>query len=272
MISVFYQTQSQIDDKESSRLMGLLMLNVIKPLELPPQLHWKLAAEPELMSWTIRARNYNTFVANCMLSFLALVLAGVTYALYPFSPSPEDFLSNILISASFYAVLFSAVLSMTHQKMNYAYRFTLSGLEYCEWKDFPKWALPVLRWTAGITGIIFLYMATVDPSFLIGALAGPGGMGLMYLKMAYSKSFRDLHTEYHHHFLHWTELTEIIIATNRTMAEFAYSVPKPNSTHRSIGSQYVFFQKTEKQRVINLIKLHLPESTPCKVGHVNVLN
>ena len=98
----------------------------------------------------------------------------------------------------------------------------------------------------GITGIIFLYMATVDPAFLIGALAGPGGMGLMYLKMAYSKSYRDLHTEYHHHFLHWTELTEVIIATNRTMVEFAYSVPKPNSTHRSIGSQLYFFEKKRR--------------------------
>ena len=119
---------------------------------------------------------------------------------------------------------------------------------------------------------LFLYMATVDPSFLIGALAGPGGMGLMYLKMAYSKSYRDLHTEYHHHFLHWTELTEVIIATNRTMVEFAYSVPKPNSTHRSIGSQYVFFRKKEKQEVVVLIKSHLPECTPCRADHVNVLN
>lgn len=91
-------------------------------------------------------------------------------------------------------------------------------------------------------------MATVDPSFLIGAPAAPGGMVLMYLKMANSKSYRDLHTEYHHHFLHWTELTEVIIATHRTMMEFAYSVPKPNSIHRSIGSQYVFFFKKQKSR------------------------
>jgi len=247
------------------------MFKLFKPLELPPQLHWKRADEPELMSWTIRARNYNTFVANCMFSFLAVVLIGVSLIIHSvFEGMSQPW--RTVWPISFFILFSCLILSMTHQKMNYAYRFTLSGLEYCEWKDFPKWALPVLRWTAGITGIIFLYMATVDPSFLIGALAGPGGMGLMYLKMAYSKSFRDLHTEYHHHFLHWTELTEVIIATNRAMAEFAYSVPKPNSTHRSIGSQYVFFQKTEKQRVINLIKLHLPESTPCKVGHVNVLN
>jgi hypothetical protein len=248
------------------------MFKLFKSLELPPQLHWKLSDEPALMEWAIRARNYNTFVANCMFGFLALVLVGVTYALYPFSPSPEDFLSNILISTAFYAILISVVLSMTHQKMNYAYRFTAAGLEYCEWKDFPKWALPALKWIAGVTAVILLFMATIDPNFLIGALAGPGGMGLMYLKMAYSKSFRDFHTEYHHHFLDWTYLTLVTIANNRHMIEFSYNAPKPDSNRRSIGRQYVFFQKAEKQRVIDLIKWHLPESTLCKIGHVNVLN
>lgn len=40
------------------------MLNFNKPLALPSQLEWKFAHEPELLSWTIRARNYNTFVAK----------------------------------------------------------------------------------------------------------------------------------------------------------------------------------------------------------------
>jgi hypothetical protein len=247
------------------------MFNLYKPLELPPQLLWKRVGEPELMSWTIRARNYNTFVANAMFFFMLLLnlvasafLYSVYYDLTPFWRWTWCVL--------FYIAIALTVSSMTHQKMNYAYRFTVSGFEYCEWKDFPKWALPALRWIAGITGIIFLYMATLDPAFLIGALVGPGGIGLMYLQMAYSKSFRDLHTEYHHHFLHWTELTEVIIATNRTMAEFAYSVPRPNSTHRIIGSQYVFFRKKQKQKVVELIRSHLPKCTLYRVDHVNVLN
>ena len=247
------------------------MFNFLKSLELPPQLQWRRADEPELIGWTIRARNYNTFVANGMLAFMLLLTLGASMFLY----STYHGLAEIwrwTWCILFYIVIALTISSMTHQKMNYAYRFTISGLEYCEWKDFPKWALPVLRWTAGITGIIFLYMATVDPSFLIGALAGPGGIGLMYLKMAYSKSYRDLHTEYHHHFLHWRDLTIVTIANNRYMIELSYNAPKPDSNRRSIGRQYVFFQKTEKQRVIDFIKLHLPESTPCRVGHVNVLN
>lgn len=61
--------------------MGFLMLNIFKPLALPPQLKWKRAEKSELIGWTIRAYNYTTLVPNAMLRFLALVLMGLTYAL-----------------------------------------------------------------------------------------------------------------------------------------------------------------------------------------------
>ena len=246
------------------------LLNFEKSLELPPQLQWKRIDEPELMSWTIRARNYNTFIANCMFGFLVLVLAGLTYVLHPFSPSPEDHLSNTLISTVFFTVLLSAVLSMTHQRINFAYRLTHSGIEHCEWKDFPTWAPPLLRWIAGVTAVIFLYMATIDPAFLIGALVGPGGVGLMSLRMAYSKNFRALHTRYHHVFMHWTELTGVTIATNRNIVEIDFSYPKPDSAYMTIGNEYIFFRKKEKQDVIRVIKSQMPADTPCRVAHVNV--
>ncbi|MHC9143925.1 hypothetical protein ACYTTS_29670, partial [Pseudomonas aeruginosa] len=36
-----------------------------------------------------------------------------------------------------FLVVFPAMLSMTHQRMNFAYRFSKSGGEFCEWKNFP---------------------------------------------------------------------------------------------------------------------------------------
>ena len=62
---------------------------------------------------------------------------------------------------------------MTHQKMNFAYRVTKSGVEYCEWKDLPKWMLSCLRWLSGITAIIFIYLATIDLMFLVGGADRP---------------------------------------------------------------------------------------------------
>ena len=41
------------------------------PRELPPQLTWKYAHEPELLGWRIKARNYNTVIANGLFFFLA---------------------------------------------------------------------------------------------------------------------------------------------------------------------------------------------------------
>ena len=248
------------------------MFNFNKTLELPPQLQWQYADEPELLGWTIRARNYNTFVANGMFVFMSAVLAGLSYFLYATADANDSFTSRFIPSLCFY-VLFSFVLSsVTHQRMNFAYRFTQSGVEYCKWKDFPKWALTCLKWFAGISAIVCIFLATIDPAFLLGALIGPGGMGLMYLSMAHSKSYQSMQTEYHHHFLHWAELTKLTIATNRDMVDVDYSVPQEGSIYMTVGSLYVFFKRQKKDQVVAIIKAHLPPAVPCVVGKVDVLN
>ncbi|MDR6713055.1 hypothetical protein J2W83_002657 [Pseudomonas hunanensis] len=247
------------------------MFNLIKAPELPSQLKWKYASEPELLAWTIRARNYNTFVANCMFAFMQILIAGGTYIVYS-NPTPsEGPIARVLVSLGFYVFISLTILSMTHQRMNFAYRITPSGVEYCKWKDFPKWALTTLKWTTGITAIIFIFMATIDPSFLLGALVGPGGMGLTYLFMANSKSYQASQTEYHHHFLRWSHLTKLTIATNRDMVEVDYSIPRPGN-RRTTWSLYVFFKRQEKDQVVTTFKKLLLPSAPSVIGKVDVLN
>ncbi|MDD2050886.1 hypothetical protein NPS47_25380, partial [Pseudomonas putida] len=90
------------------------MLNLNKSLELPPQLEWKFAHEPELMAWTIRARNYNTFVANGMFLFMAILILGgafIMYSVYEGMGQPWRILSCVF----FYVLMLSVVSSMTHQ-------------------------------------------------------------------------------------------------------------------------------------------------------------
>ena len=247
------------------------MLNLDKALDLPPQLQWKYANEPELMTWSIRARNYNTFVANLMFSFMATVILGATLIMYSVY---EGMSQSWRISSCifFFSLMLLVLLSVTHQRMNFAYRFTQSGVEYCEWKDFPKWALTFLKWFTGMMAIIFIYLTTIDPTFLIGALIGPGAMGLMYLSMANSKTYQRMQTEYHHHFLHWKELTKSTVATNGVMMELEYSVPQEGSIYMTIGRQYIFFTPEDKERVTQLIKNNLLPGTPYVFGKVDVLN
>ena len=202
---------------------------------------------------------------------MATVILGATLIMYSVY---EGMSQSWRISSCifFFSLMLLVLLSVTHQRMNFAYRFTQSGVEYCEWKDFPKWALTFLKWFTGMMAIIFIYLTTIDPTFLIGALIGPGAMGLMYLSMANSKTYQRMQTEYHHHFLHWKELTKSTVATNRVMMELEYSVPQEGSIYMTIGRQYIFFTPKDKERVTQLIKNNLLPGTPYVFGKVDVLN
>ncbi|ALI01905.1 hypothetical protein C1Y08_16120 [Pseudomonas sp. FW306-02-F02-AA] len=243
------------------------MFNFDKALDLPPQLQWKYADEPELLGWTIRARNYNTFVANCMFAFMSIVIMGGTYAVYSVAPPGESYLSRISASVVFYLSMSFTISCMTHQRMNFAYRFTQSGVECCEWKDFPKWALTFLKWLAGITAIIFVFLATIDPAFLIGALIGPGGIGLMYLSMANSRSYQKMQTQYHHLTYEWKDFTQLAIATNRDVVDLKYTMYDNGIV---TWSQNIFCKRKQKENVAKLIEPYLSPGVPFIKAKVNV--
>ncbi|MDB1113937.1 hypothetical protein [Pseudomonas extremaustralis] len=244
------------------------MFNFSKPLDLPPQLQWKYANEPELMTWTIRARNYNTFVANAMFWFCFIAITAGSIFLY--RDTKEYLVFNTTSTLLFFIIVNTALISMTHQRMNFAYRFTQSGVEYCKWKNFPKWALTFLKWFSGITAIIFIFLATLDSTFLIGAVIGPGGMGLMYLSMANSKSFQEMHTEYHHHAFKWEELTQLAIATNREVVDLKYSITLKGNDYKTNWSLNVFCKRKQKEAVANFIKPYLSPDVPFIKAKVNV--
>ncbi len=248
--------------------MNLTMFNFKKSLDLPPQLHWKYANEPELLAWTIRARNYNTFVANAMFWFCFIAITIGSILLY--RDAKSDLLFNGVLTISFFAVVNTALISITHQRMNFAYRFTKSGVEHCEWKDFPKWVLTFLKWFSGITAIIFIYLATIDPTFLIGALIGPGGMGLMYLSMAHSKSYQEMHTQYHHYAYRWEEITQLAIATNREVVDLKYSVTQEGNDFKTNWSLNIFCKRKQKESIANFIRPYLSPNVPFIKAKVNV--
>ena len=167
-------------------------------------------------------------------------------------------------------VILLVISSMTHQRMNFAYRFTQSGVEYCKWKDFPKWALTCLKWFAGISAIVCIFLATIDPAFLLGALIGPGAMGLMYLSMANSKSYQEMHTQYHHYAFKWEELTQLAIAINREVVDLKYSVTQEGNDYKTNWSLNVFCKRKQKENVAELIRPYLSPGVPFIKAKVNV--
>ncbi|GAA0394395.1 hypothetical protein GCM10008969_14520 [Pseudomonas veronii subsp. inensis] len=244
------------------------MLNFNKPFDLPPQLQWKYANEPELMTWTIRARNYNTFIANAM--FWVCFIAITAGSIFLYRSTKEYLVFNAISTLLFFIIVNAALISMTHQRMNFAYRFTRSGIECCEWKDFPKWALTFLKWFSGIAAIIFIYLATIDPTFLIGALIGPGSMGLMYLSMAHSKTYQEMQTQYHHLMYEWKDFTQLAIATNREVVDLKFCHFDPRLGRIVKWNLNIFCKRKQKEAVANLIKPYLSPGVPFIKAKVNV--
>ncbi|MFQ6572796.1 hypothetical protein [Pseudomonas sp. UM16] len=239
------------------------MFNFIKPPNLPPQLTWEYAHEPELMAWTIRARNYFTLPANLMFAFFSIVVLFPSYDFYT-SYSP---LNGII----FYIIMMAAVTSMTHQRVKVAYRFTVSGIEYCKWKEFPEWMLTFLKWFTGIAMVFCISIALNDPSMSIIALIGPGAMGLTYFSLANSKSFREMQTQYHHYFLKWEELTQATIASNREVVDVKYSIPKVDGVYIMDWHLNIFCKRHKKNQVADFIKPHLSPGVPCITAKLNSL-
>lgn len=171
-------------------------------LELPPQLKWTFANEPKILEWSIKARNYNTKVANSLFTIMLFVTFGLSLFLYS-AYHDLDQVWRISACATFFILTTLTVSLMTHQKMNFAYRLTNTGIEYCKWKTLPKLTKKSLMYLATITTIILIFLAIIDPYLLVGALVGPGGMGLTYLLMLNSKNYNEMHTQHHHYAYKW---------------------------------------------------------------------
>ncbi|WP_426202231.1 hypothetical protein [Pseudomonas sp. TWP3-1] len=245
------------------------MLKFYKSPPLPPRLQWTYSDEPELLGWTIRARNYNTFVANCMFFFMVTITLGasfIMYSVYEGMSQPWRTLSCIL----FFNFIVFTISCMTHQKMNFAYRFTQSGIECCEWKDLSKWPITLLTWLIVTTGITFIFLATTDPTYLIGAIIGPGGMGLIYLAMANSKSYRDMHTQHHHLIYEWQDFTQLAIAINRELVDLKFTHFNQRLGRKISFSINIFCESKQKEIVANFIKPYLSPGVPFINAKVNV--
>ncbi|MET3055235.1 hypothetical protein ABXV19_25975 [Pseudomonas alkylphenolica] len=236
------------------------MFKLNKDLELPPQLKWRFSHEPELLGWTVRARNYNTLVADLMFWFCFFVIMISSILIY--RSMDDDPVFSGLLTLLYFSGLSISLISITHQRINCVYRIAQSGVEHCEWKDFPEWALTFLKWLAGVTAVFFVFMATVDPSFLLGALIGPGGVGLTYLSMAYSKNYREMHTQYHHYAFEWKEITQLAVVTNREIVDFKYSIIQKGDEHITNGGVNIFCKRKQKEKVAEFIRSFLSPNVP----------
>ncbi|MBY1013227.1 hypothetical protein ILR34_22815 [Pseudomonas aeruginosa] len=237
-----------------------------RSLALPPQLEWKYANEPELMSWTIKARNYNTTIAN-MVSILFFFMASTGAAIYG-GWIGEGLDRSIARSLLLFAVVFPAMLSMTHQRINFAYRLSRSGFEYCGWKNFPMSAVIIVNCFAVIASILIFTVLSSTPGGSLLGLVGAGGMGLTAIAAINSKRFQRMHTEFFQVDFTWDEFDKIslyksrhIIGLNHEWENLGQVLP---------GIVNVFCRRKDFEERLAMIESLLPKPIPVVVEKFEV--
>ncbi|KRU98591.1 hypothetical protein IPC1001_29195 [Pseudomonas aeruginosa] len=162
----------------------------------------------------------------------------------------------------------SVILSMTHQRMNFAYRISRSGFEYCGWKKFPKSAVIIVNCFAVIAVIlIFAVMSSTPGGSLLG-LVGAGGMGLTAIATINSKRFQKMHTEFFQVDFTWNEFDKIslyksrhIIGLNHEWENLGQILP---------GIVNVFCRRKDFEERLAMIESLLPKPIPVVVEKFEV--
>ncbi|HBO1218281.1 TPA: hypothetical protein L4E92_005680 [Pseudomonas aeruginosa] len=152
--------------------------------------------------------------------------------------------------------------------MNFAYRFSRSGFEYCGWKKFPKSAVIIVNCFAMIAGIfIFAVMSSTPGGSLLG-LVGAGGMGLTAIATINSKRFQKMHTEFFQVDFTWDEFDKIslyksrhIIGLNHEWKNLGQILP---------GIVNVFCRRKDFEKRLAMIESLLPKPIPVVVEKFEV--
>jgi len=246
----------------SSTLNKLIQaLSWNQPIKLPDHHNWKCANQNALLEWEIKARPYNTTVANGMFCFMMSIALGACYLMF-FKNDNSPLIEKLSWSAIFLSVFFLALYGTTHQKTKFAYRLTETGIEVCEWKAPGKGWLIALKWLTVIASIAVIFVVALDPSAFWVALAGPGGMGLLYLGLANSSKFQEMHTEYHHRDHEWERYKKISIHTGRPVIGLQFDYFNIHLQTMDKGILFLFCRKQQLATALREISRKRPDLKP----------
>ena len=205
----------------------------------PPQL--EVRQSKRTVEWEIKARPYNTTIANGMFWFMMSIALGACYLMF-FKNDNSPLIENCPGAQCFFLFSFSSIWHNS-SKTKFVYRLTETGIEVCEWKAPSKGWMIALKWLTGIAAIAVIFVVALDPSTFWVALVGPGGMGLLYLGLVNSKHFQEMHTLYRHNVFAWVEIKHIYIDKSRHLISLEYEWINENINKKLPWWTYIFCQK-----------------------------
>ena len=110
-----------------------------------------------------------------------------------------------------------------------------------------------LKWLTVIAAIAVIFVVALDPSAFWLALAGPGSMGLLYLGLANSKQFQEMHSLYRHNVFTWDEIKHIYIDKSRHLISLEYEWLNENINKKLPWWTYIFCHRKDFETTAEII-------------------
>ncbi|SNY96350.1 hypothetical protein [Halomonas sp. hl-4] len=228
------------------------------------EMPWKHDDEPAVMTWQIRARDYNTFIANILFCINFIISLAVGFAIFSFN---EPGISSFLLGAGGGGFVLLISMSMTHQTAIIVYRLTDKRIEVFSWKPQIDSVKPVMKWTAIISGLGVLCLVFINPDFIIAAI-GPIGIGVMATLMGNSKDYQSMVRNEEYHEIDWPNAEDIAVWRKRCLIGLRFTWYNEDGSHYSVYSK-VYCHKKDFEKCLDIFKQRLP-NTPYREGKLVV--
>ncbi|KPQ25452.1 MAG: hypothetical protein HLUCCA13_05345 [Halomonas sp. HL-48] len=234
------------------------------------EMPWKHADEPAVMTWQIRARDYNVFIANCGF-FAWLTAGGLFVALLIFKGGGGRELIDIvnLIPIGILLACIPIAMSIFFQTTIIVYRLTDNRIEVFSWKPQIDSVKPVMKWTAIISGAGVLCLVLVNPDFIIAAI-GPIGIGVMAALMGNSKGYQSMARNQMEDNVAWRDAQNIYAYSKRSIIglNLYWQHPETGKEMKNFVKA-IFIPKEKYDDVLSYLKKNLPD-TPVIEGKFDV--
>ncbi|KPQ25450.1 MAG: hypothetical protein HLUCCA13_05335 [Halomonas sp. HL-48] len=228
------------------------------------EMPWKHADEPAVMAWQIRARDYNTFIANILFFIMFFIILGVGSLLFL---AEATLLASVLGGGGIFVFGILITMSMTHQTAIIVYRLTDKRIEVFSWKPQIDSVKPVMKWTAIISGLGVLCLVFINPDFIIAAI-GPVGIGVMAALMGNSKGYQSMVRNEEYHEIDWPNAEDIAVWRKRCLIGLRFTWYNEDGSHYSVYSK-VYCHKKDFEKCLDIFKQRLP-NTPYREGKLVV--
>ena len=220
------------------------------------EMPWKHTDEPAIMTWQIRVRDYNTFIANILFCIIFIISFAVGFAVFSLNePSMSSFLLGV--GSGVFVLLVS--MGMTHQTSIIVYRLTNKRIEVFSWKPQIDSVKPVMKWTAIVSGVVVLFLVFVNPSFIIAAI-GPIGIGIIAALMGNSKSYHSMAKNKMEYEIAWRDTKKIYAYPSRSIIGLNLYWDHPETGEVMTNFvKAIFVPKNKHKNVLDYFKKNIPD-------------